>query len=189
MFRALLSCQASMTQHRKTSDWASLPRLAREKKWGVKGLDADKPFGPEVQVIVLAAGEKKHVAVVIHYRSLVVPGPDVQLVALLGPDGKLLDQMTCEISSRLTAANMGEVQYDARRDTDPKSRENFVTIYLAGAKGAEVSSNFECALTHRGKTTKAPLPPQSGKDKWTIDLCHCKVKDGTFLVTAASMNE
>jgi hypothetical protein len=164
-------------------------RLAREKKWGVKGLDADDPYSPEIQAMVLGAEDKEHVAVVIHYRSLVVPGTDVQLVGLLGPEGELLDRMTCEISSRLSAANVGEVQYQVRRDTAPKSRESVLTIYLVGSKGAEISANFDCTLRHQGKATQAPLPLQSGNEKWTIDLCHCHIQDGALVVAPASRNE
>ncbi len=163
--------------------------LANEKQWGLKGLAADSPDSPKIKALVLSTGQEKHVLLAIHYPPVVVPGPDVQLLLVLAPDGTLRDRMTCEINSRLTATAIGAIGYHVRRDTDRQGHADSATIYLAGRKGAEVAPNFSCTFRHGDKLTTMKLSPQSGDERWTMDLCHCKVKAGVFEVAASTMKK
>jgi hypothetical protein len=162
----------------------SVARLGSEKQWNVKGLAADSPFPVDLKLLVLSTDGKKHVVLAIHYLPLVVPGPDVQLLLLLAPDGRLVDRLSCEVSSRLTATAIEEVRYDVRRDSDPKRSEELVSIYLTGKKGDAIAPNFAYTLQHGDTSTKLKLPPQTGDEAWTLDLCHCRVKEGKFEVAA-----
>jgi hypothetical protein len=163
-----------------------ISRFASQKKWNVKGLAAESSFPVELKLLVLSKDDKRHVVLAIHYLPQIVPGPDVQLLVLLSPDGSLRDQLRCEVSSRLTANAIEEVRYDARRDSDPNRSEELVTIYLTGKKGDAIAPNFDCTLRHDDTSTKLKISPQTGDEAWTQDLCHCRVRDGKFEIVASA---
>jgi hypothetical protein len=135
----------------------------------------------EARAELLRNGEARHVVIIFRSSTHSIPGRDMQTVILLDTHGNFLDQLACEINSRLTNMNWGRFQIVV--PPKPEADGAQLVIRLDGVRGRP--TNHVQFVFHGGKKLEFPLGdddvPKDQPLKWQKNgLCRLAVKDGKF---------
>jgi hypothetical protein len=131
-------------------------------------------------------GPDGRVVVVLRDHSGFIPGPDTQHLLLLDRHGRLLDRLSCEVSTRLTTDCFG-CGCGFRTDVpeDPEGDGAQFVIRLVPKRGPVPGDGSEYQLTHAGKTEtyrwgedRAGATPSA--DGSQEGLCRVAIRDGKF---------
>ncbi len=136
----------------------------------------------EARAVLVGTGKSQYVVVLLKSSTFTIPGDEMEAAILLDRRGKLLDQLACEINSRLT--EMGSGRFHTVVPSKPETDGAQLVIRL---DGVSVRGNFDHHIDHGGKDGRfywgCDQLPQDQPTKWdTKGLCRIAIQNGKFAV-------
>jgi len=162
-----------------------LKDLASKQGWQQELADC-KPLSflgwDEARAVLIRSGQNQYVVILIKSWTFMIPGIEVQTAILLDHQGKFLDQVACEINSRLTRMDVG--QFHTVIPGKPEADGAQLVIRLAGVNAR---GNWAHRVYHRGREANFywghDRLPQDQPTEWdTKGLCRIAILDGKFKV-------
>ena len=134
----------------------------------------------EGQAVQLRAG-RRYVVAGLWGRFITIPGEDKQHLLLFSESGRLLDELSCSISSRLTMT-----QWDKFLTEAPKGEWDGAQLALRyiPPRGEGVPGNWCYHVTYGGKSYRYGLSESVHQG-----LCRVAVRDGKFAVVFPNLEE
>jgi hypothetical protein len=160
-----------------------LEALAHKHGWHAhleRCREAAPPGWWEPRAVALRVGEQQYVVVVLKSSSPLIPGIDSQVLILLDGQGRFRDDLSCDISNRLT-------HFAEFRTLIPDQPEFDGAHLVVRLDGDRARGNFSHDITHNGRSTEFywgedHLPPEH-PTKWDrYGLCSIAIVDGEFKI-------
>jgi hypothetical protein len=162
-----------------------LEGLGKKKGWQQQFAECKKLSffdWDEARAVLIRAGQIPYVVVLLKSWTYSIPGGDVQTVILMDHRGKFLDQLACEINSRLSRMHSGQFHTVIPTKPEPDGAQLVIRLDKKSARG-----NFAHYISH-GDTREQFYwghedLPRDQPTKWdTMGLCRIAIKDRKFKV-------
>jgi hypothetical protein len=163
----------------------SLEALAKKQGWEqVFAKCREQSFfeWEEAQAVSILTGQIQYVVVLLKSWDHSIPGSDVQTVILLDNQGKFLDQLACEINSRLSRMHFGQFHTVIPNKPEPDGAQLVIRLDKVSVRG-----NFAHYISHSGGKASFYWGhghlPQDQPTEWdTKGLCRIVINHGKFRV-------
>jgi len=180
-------------KHEKTQDFVEpIKRLAKKRGWEREFAKSRKLWRTdwdEASASAIQVGRASFVVILLKVWDHAIPGTEVQTALLLTEQGKFLDQISCEINSRLTHMHWGELHTVIPSKPEPDGAQLIIRLDGMSARG-----NFSHHLDHGNEKLEFywgndKLPENQPSRLDATGLCRIAIKDMKFQVLFPTKQE